>query len=128
VADMSDEEQRLADISGGFACGEHGCRSLSPSDGQALWDEAMRQKATRAERMPDETAAVRALCDAYQRLKELGWKEVAYVPKHKHLDGIDMIECGSSGIHSGYHDEHGFWINDANDTWPSRPVLYRVAV
>lgn len=35
-----------------------------------------------------------------------------------------MIEAGSSGIHIGHRDDHGFWICDG-DIWPSRPVLFR---
>lgn len=82
-----------------------------------------RKEAARAERMPDEQAAIRTLFDAYQRLKELGWRDAMYGP----ADGsaLEVIECGSSGIHKAYRDEkRRYWIVDG-DVWPSDPVLFR---
>lgn len=105
----------------GFACGDGGCLPLSEEQATAIWDLAMRQKSDRAERMPDTESAVRAMCDATNRLRELGWRDAMYAPKDRPLL---LIEAGSSGIHHGYRDDIGFWIEDG-DTWPSRPVLFR---
>jgi hypothetical protein len=106
---------------GGIACGPDGCKAISRDVAEALWEAAMAQKAKRAADMPDERTALRVLTDAHIRLKELGWREATYAPRNVPLE---LIECGSSGIHTGYRDEHGFWILD-DDTWPSKPVLYR---
>jgi hypothetical protein len=77
--------------------------------------------ALRAKKMPTEHKAVEMLSDAYQRLRELGWREAMYAP----MTDLEMIEAGSSGIHVGYRDDIGFWIHDGGETWPSHPVLYR---
>lgn len=90
-------------------------------------DEILRRvdnaKARRSTLMPDEQSAINALFDAYQRLKEFGWREIAYCPK----DGVefDAIELGSTGIHSCVCQDGDFWIGSDRDTWPSNPVLYR---
>lgn len=100
---------------------------LTRAEADALWDAAETAKAERASRMPDEQAAIRALFDAWLRLKELGWREAIYCPK----DGspFDAIEVGSTGIHEcvyrGEWPQGGWWILDENDEWPSRPVLFR---
>ncbi len=76
--------------------------------------------------MPDERAAIRHAHDAYQRLVELGWREVASAPCDR--SPLLLIEPGSTGIHRGFRDaERRFWIAEAHDLWPSRPMLYRPA-
>lgn len=93
-----------------------------------LWAAAEAQKAKRIADMPTERDAIFALHEAYRRLEELGWKNPVYAPK----DGsaLDLIECGSTGIHSGYYEgkwpDGSWWIMD-DDIWPSRPVLARPA-
>lgn len=115
----------MSDIVGGFACGDEGCHQITREQAEALWAAAMKAKAERAERMPDDMAAIRALTDAHHRLKELGWRDAIYAPTIETCAELELIEVGSSGIHRGYRDhEKRFWINDT-DTWPSRPVLYR---
>lgn len=85
------------------------------------------EKARRAEKMPDEAAALAQLHEAWTRLKELGFRESQYAPR----DGktAQVIEVGSTGIHEGYRDEKSdsplFWLYDNGDLWPSRPILYR---
>lgn len=82
------------------------------------------EKKRRAETMPDEQSAIRVMFDGWVRLKDFGWHEATYAP----ADGspLELIEAGSTGIHHGFRDdERRFWIQE-NDTWPSRPVLYRV--
>lgn len=94
----------------------------------ALWDAAEKEKAARAEAMPTEQDAIKALNQAYQRLKELGWNDPIYCPK----DGshFDVIEVGSTGIHRARYEGEwptgNWWVEEAGDLWPSRPTLYRV--
>lgn len=99
--------------------------TLTEEQKQALWDSAMKAKAERAVRLPDEAACLRALMDGFSRLKELGWRDAVYAP----TDGtpLVLIEAGSTGIHQGYRDdERRFWIEGDSDIWPSRPILFRV--
>ena len=72
-----------------------------------------------------EDTEVRAIFHAYDRLRKLGWRDTIYAPR----DGspLLLIEAGSTGIHQGYRDEHGFWVID-EDTYPSHPILFKVAI
>lgn len=95
-----------------------------------LWDQVERPQAVRAEMMPTEHGALRHMHAAYQRLRDLGWREGIYAPK----DGtvFQVIENGSTGIFDcAYSGEwpDGFWNTmDASDVYPSRstPVLFRL--
>lgn len=94
---------------------------------QAIWDAAEKRANHRAVDMPTEQDAINAMWQAYQRLKELGWREAIYCPK----DGtvFDAIEAGSTGIHPCHYEgdwPKGFWwLHEANDLWPGRPVLFK---
>jgi hypothetical protein len=86
-------------------------------------------KAKRAEQMPTERDAIRAMFDAWQRLQELGWRDGQYMPSNgeRHAG----IQCGSTGIHAYTAELRGpfdrmFTIYDG-DHWPTRipPVLFR---
>ena len=101
---------------------------------QARIDELTRQRdealAKRAADMPDEKAAIEALWNAQQRLKELGWREGIYSPR----DGtrFRIVELGSTGIFDC--DCHGEWPNctwtsyDDHDAYPSSkpPILFKL--
>ena len=86
-----------------------------------MWKRAQQEETERAVRMPDEQAAISALWDAHQRLKELGWKEPCYCPK----DGTKfrVIELGSTGIFDCYYS--GEWptgyynVMDEHDCYPT---------
>lgn len=99
---------------------------LTRAEAEALWDACEKAKQERAQQMPDEQAAIRALFDAYQRLKELGWNDASYCPN----DGshFQAIEAGSTGIHDcnyqGEWPKGSWWLYDG-DIWPSRPVLFK---
>ncbi len=75
-----------------------------------------------------DTAAIERMFSAYQELKRLGWNDAIYCPK----DGtwFDAIEAGSTGIHNcryeGEWPKGSWWIADAGDLWPSRPILFRL--
>ena len=104
-----------------------GTFTLTEAQKQELWDAAMKAKAERAERLPDEAACLRALADGVHRLQELGWRDASYAPTDS--SPLQLIEAGSTGIHDGYRDtERRFWITDDGDLWPSRPILFRAAL
>ncbi len=65
------------------------------------------------------------LFKAWQRLKDLGWKEAMYAPRSNRR--LHVIEMGSTGIHPGERDSMGrFWAYDV-ETYPANPILYREA-
>lgn len=86
---------------------------LTRAEGQELRAQVEKAQAERIARMPDEQAAIHALWDAHQRLKELGWREPMYCPK----DGtrFKIIELGSTGIFEGAY--RGEWPNGSWDSW-----------
>lgn len=99
---------------------------LTRKEADELYRRADEAKAKRAADMPTEQDAVSAMWSAYQRLRELGWREACYAPTDRPLR---LIEPGSSGIQDGncegeWPDKH-FWVSEAGDIWPSRPVLFR---
>ena len=92
-----------------------------------LWAEAERIKTERALAMPTEEDAMEVMYNAYQRLKDLGWKSSTYCPKHG--ERSMYLEAGCSRPAPGsYHGEWptgGWFLEDAGDLWPSLPVLFR---
>jgi hypothetical protein len=111
-----------------FRNGRYEHEPLTRTDADAIIESARRAEQERAEKMPTEQDAIRAMWSAFERLRELGWKEAMYCPK----DGteFDAIEAGSTGIHSCvYHGEWptgSYWIQADGDLWPSNPILFRV--
>jgi len=101
---------------------------ISRELGEQLWAEVMKAKEQRAIDMPDDHAALMALGRAYQRLRDLGWREAMYCPK----DGtvFDAMEAGSTGIHDCYYEgewpKGSWWILADGDMWPSSPILFRL--
>lgn len=79
---------------------------LTRAEADVLWEASEKHRKERSERMPDEQAALKAMFDAFDRLRELGWREGKYCPK----DGsrFRVIELGSTGIFDG----------DCTGTWP----------
>ncbi len=74
-----------------------------------------------------EDAALLKFFEAYHGLKQLGWNDIIYCPK----DGtwFSAIEVGSTGIHDcryeGEWPTGSWWVGEAGDLWPSRPVLWK---
>ena len=71
---------------------------LTETEATAMLDACEAERAKREADMPTEQDAINALWDAWQRLKELGWKDAQY------LEGVggevvEVIELGSTGIH-----------------------------
>jgi hypothetical protein len=98
---------------------------------QVLADLEAKHK-ERAERMPTEKDAIRVMFDAYQRLKELGWRDGMYMPPSG--ERFAGISNGSTGIHAYYArttdgsslPRKMYEIHDG-DIWPTStpPVLFR---
>lgn len=97
-------------------------------DVDALFAQIDAEEVARAEKMPDERAALRQMFEAWLRLKELGWREAQYCPKDGTI--FETISAGSTGIHETYY--HGqwpkgtYWTFDGGDLWPDRPILFRL--
>lgn len=101
---------------------------MSHIDIEKIIADAEAKEAKRATDMPDDKSALTAMFQAYQRLRELGWREAMYCPK----DGstFEVIEAGSAGIHfctySGEWPTGSYWLQSAGDLWPSNPILFRL--
>ena len=103
------------------------CEPLTRGEADDLRDAVEKEAVLRVAHMPDETAALRTMFNAWLRLKELGWREAMYCPK----DGshFKAIEAGNTGIHdcnyTGDWPKGSWWIYDGDgDVWPSRPILF----
>lgn len=96
---------------------------LRKSEAKKIFAGIEDSKKRRAELMPTEQDAAKAMWDAWYRLKELGWKETRYGPTN---EVVQLIEPGSSGIHKGSRwnewPEKTWWID--ND-YPSNPCLFK---
>ncbi len=97
---------------------------LTADEAKVLWKASEAATAKLAADMPTEADALREMSRAYERMKQLGWREAAHCPKDGSM--FDAIEIGSTGIHRANHDGKYCWIHDAGDLWPSRPVLFRL--
>jgi hypothetical protein len=102
---------------------------LTRSEADAIMALADAAQAKRTALWPTSEDAVRGMCDAFHRLKELGWRETVYAPPDGRLKRV--IESGSSGIHEGYcerrhdrPDDKWWWIPSPGDLWQSSPILY----
>jgi hypothetical protein len=99
---------------------------MSKIDIETLLGEIAKARQDRADRMPDEHAAIKVMFDAWLRLKELGWKEAIYCPKDGSM--FLAIEAGSTGIHDcnyeGEWPNGSWWVHDG-DCWPSHPILWK---
>lgn len=115
----------------GFACPMDGtgCKPLTREVGEALWQQAKASEEKRAKDMPTEQDALQAMFSAYQRLRELGWKEAMYCPKDGSV--FDAIEVGSTGIHECIYQGEwpdGCWWSYDGEMWPMSPCLYRLKI
>lgn len=101
-----------------------------PLKSQKLWTAIIQADANRALLMPTEHDALVHMCQARQRLRDLGWHDGIYAPK----DGtvFQVVEIGSTGIFDCYYSGEwpdGYWNTmDDRDCYPSSsaPILYRL--
>jgi len=115
----------------------HGTRHepLRQDEAESILARLQESKAKRAADMPTEQDAIRAMFNARERLKELGWSEGQYMPTTG--ERFAGVQNGSTGIHAmtATRDEGPFgaltartiWTTYDGDIWPSNvpPVLYR---
>lgn len=107
------------------------CEDNSCVDADVLLALIDARQVARQTAMPREQDAIQAMFEAWQRLRELGWREGIYAPK----DGtpFQIIEAGSTGIfqcsYSGKWPDGYFMTEDGRDVYPSRsaPMLYRLS-
>jgi len=96
-------------------------------DFEKILKQCEQEKADRKKTMPTEKDALLVMFAAYQRLKELGFRDAIGCPK----DGtsFEAIEVGSTGIgdclYMGDWPHGSYWMQEAGDLWPSTPCLYR---
>jgi hypothetical protein len=123
---MSDDEiaghKTFHDGKGGFW---H--EPLTKGEANAIMERVKAADAYRKELMPDQWTAINLFFEAWQRLKELGWKDAIYCPKNG--SQFEVIEAGSTGIHrcvyQGEWPDGHWWILEDDDMSPSWPVLFR---
>lgn len=79
--------------------------------------------ARHAAQMPDEGAALSVMMSAFERLRALGWRDAAYIPR----DGVpvQVIEMGSTGTHECVRHEDGSCWSWDGEGWPMNPCLFR---
>lgn len=121
-------EQAASEFSGHATLADGSHVHLTADDCKALWEASELHREARAAAMPDDARALRVMCEAHERLRELGWREAMYCPK----DGsaFEVIEAGSSGIHRCHYQGEwptgSYWIEADHDLWPSKPILFRL--
>jgi hypothetical protein len=100
---------------------------LTRQEADALIEQADRAEQKRNELMPDERTAILMLFDAYQRLRDFGWRNAENCPKDGTM--FKVIEAGSTGQHDciymGEWPSGTWWIVEDGDMCPSRPVLFK---
>jgi hypothetical protein len=114
----------MGEFYGHFTMADGSHRPMTEEQGMALLRESEEYQRKRAEQMPDEQSAIRAMFDAHDRLRELGWRDAVYCPK----DGTEflVIEPGSTGQHPCHYQ--GEW---PTGSWTDgdcgmRPVLFKL--
>lgn len=94
---------------------------------EEIWEACEKRERLRAESMPDERTALRAMVEAYQRLQELGFKPAEFCPKDGTI--FEVVEAGSTGIHPCHYEGEWpsgrYFIHGYHDLYISRPVLFR---
>lgn len=85
--------------------------------------DAEAQKQARAEQLPTEFDCIRAIQQAYLRLKDLGWNDACYAPK----DGtaFEAIEVGCTKVLECQTLGSSVFAAHGGDWWPSRPFVFR---
>lgn len=86
--------------------------ALTAEEAKALWEEVERGKEERAKAMPTAKDALAAICDAQQRLNELGWRQNGGL-RVKRGDNCAVAESGSTGMWKGWLDDDGKYVNYA---------------
>ena len=102
---------------------------LRESEAKAIMARVEAATAKRKADMPTEQDAIRAMFDAWQRLKELGWREGRYMPTTGAM--FATVQVGSTGIHACTAERRDIfettYTTHDGDLWPSSnpPALFR---
>ena len=100
---------------------------MSETVGEKIIAAAETAQRLRSVAMPTDEDALRTMFSAWQRLKELGWREIMYCPK----DGTRFlsISAGSTGQHITWYDgkwpKGGWLVEDGGDIWPALPMMWK---
>ena len=100
---------------------------VSLMDSETLFASIQATIAKRAADMPTEEDAMVAMQEAFERLKELGWKEAIYCPKDGTLFWAMEPGCSAAGVCQclGEWPKGHWWMHSGGDIWPSRPILWK---
>ena len=100
---------------------------VSQMDIEALFANIQSTIAKRAEDMPTEQDAMVVMQEAFERLKDLGWKEAMYCPKDGTLFWAIEPGCSAAGVcqYIGTWPTGRYWMHAGGDLWPSRPALFK---
>ena len=75
-----------------------------------------------------ERELIQDIFHSQSELRRFGWHPINEPPP-KNQEQIQILELQSTGIHNGYVEgdwpNQRFWVTDDNDTYPSRPYLWR---
>jgi hypothetical protein len=83
---------------------------LTEGEADALWKAIEAARERRAQAMPTAESALSAMCDAKQRMQELGWWQGGGL-KVKRGDECAVAEFGSTGIWTGWIDTEGKYLH-----------------
>lgn len=104
---------------------------LRRSEADAIMESVHKADEKRKADYPDERAAINAIFQAYERLRELGWREAMYMPPDGSVH--QALEMGSTGIHRCYctYRKQGdqlsgrwYWTPD-DGICPMSPYLFK---
>lgn len=90
-----------------------------------MWAEAEAKQQRYVEE--GEEAQLAKMREGYNALRALGWRDITYCPK----DGTRFLAvCGNGSeprpcTYQGEWPKGTFWLEDADDLWPDRPVLFK---
>lgn len=76
--------------------------------------------------MPTEQDAIDALFNTYQRLKQMGWKEMPGMAPLGTKSFLS-ITVGSTGqfVTLPMGERQSYFVEDGNDLWPATPILWK---
>lgn len=118
----------MSDFSGSYTNSDGQRIIMTSGEAEAMWKRVEDERANRAAEMPDEQSALEAMCRAFTRLEELGWRNATYCPKDGSM--FKVIEAGSTGVFDCTYNgkwPNGSWLLfDGGDVWPSRPILFKL--
>lgn len=83
---------------------------LTEEEAESIWSAVEEARAKRAEQMPTAVEALRALIDAEDRLRELGWSRGGGLRVRKG-DECAVAEQGSTGMWKGRLDTDGRYVH-----------------